>query len=282
MTLVLSISIVHCHSVDDSPQLNCYIKHLKNVGKLESHFPERPEPYQVSNCSELIESNNKILYQQLASTFLNSIFHDAVDCIISEMKNSNASDDYMKKLVYSKSNLNSTEKRKFQLELKQNFTSTLRNAAKSCKAFDREHQNQFDQYFKLFSDAVRDPLKEYCVRKYVLENKLINSATYKVSLNATTNSTEETCARFLEKFVESFTRDLVEVLKDNGRGFTDEELECFLKKLQKSKFVDKMLVIGVLSEINIGAVHKRRLVDFGLFRLPPPPCLTLSCSIQTF
>lgn len=256
VVIVLSISFVHCRSVDDSPQINCYIRHLKNAKKLESHFLERPEAYQVSNCSELIDSYNKKLYQQLASTVLSSIFHDAVDCIISEMKNSNASDDYMKRLVYSKSKLNSVEKQKIDLELKQNIKTTLKNATKSCKAFDGVHRKQFDQYFKLFLDAVKDPLKEYCVRKYVIENKLINTALYNVSLNPTANSTEETCARFLEKFVESFTRDLIEVLKDDGRGFNDGELECFLKKLQKSKFIDKMLVIGVLSEIKISEVQK--------------------------
>jgi hypothetical protein len=125
---------------------------------------------------------------------------------------------------------------------------------------------QFDSYLKVFSEGSRDSLKEFCVRKHVLDNKLMDASVYNLALTPNLNATESSCAKILESFTERFTKELIGVLSDNGRGFTEEEIDCFLGKLQRAKFMDQMLVIGVLSEVNITEVQKdeerRKYVEF--------------------
>jgi phosphoribosylaminoimidazole-succinocarboxamide synthase len=258
---------VDARSVDDSSHINCYIKHLKNANELDVNYPEITGDYKHVNCSELIKNNNNKLYQQIATNALSgSIFNDFSQCLIEELKTSNAANHYMKRLVYSNSNWTSELKQQKDKEVKNNIKVILRKVVKSCKVCEVLNGKQFDSYFKIFSEGSKDPVKEFCVRKHVLENKLIDTSTYNVTLEPNTNATELICAKKLESFAERFTKELITVLKDNGRGFTDAEVECFLARLQNVKFMDKMLVIGVLSEISITEAQKaderRKYVEF--------------------
>jgi hypothetical protein len=248
--------------------INCYIKHLKEVNKLDASYPEFAVANQTQNCVELIKINNGKVYQQISAKIRNELpFTESTDCILSEMKSQKSADDYMTRLVLSTSNtLTANEIQKKDQEIKLKIKATLRNATKSCKAFEKAHDKEFDSFFKIFSEGAADELKDYCVRKHVIDNKLLNTSIYNVTLNLNANATEISCAIILEKFAERFTKELMTTLKDDGKGLDELELECYLEKLHQSGFLNKLLVIGVLSQIGITEeqrkIERKNYVDF--------------------
>lgn len=256
-------------AVHDFSQINCYIKHLKAESKLDANYPEFNNASQIQNCSEIIKSNNKKLYENIALQIQSeSPLSESAECIVDEMKLRDSADDYMKRLVFSTSNtLTVTEKQQIDLKIKLNTKMTLKNAAKSCKAYEKVYEKEFDRFFKIFSEGESDKVKDFCVRKHVVDNKLMDFSVYNVTIfPENVNATQIVCAKILEKFAEGFTKGLIKTLRDDGKGFDEVELECFLGKLQKVKFMDKLLVIGVLSEIDITEEQKnaerKKYVEF--------------------
>lgn len=221
------------------------------MNKLDKTYPELSLTNRTENCTELIRNNNLKLFDQIATKIQNGIFSESTKCIINDLKARSTADDYIKRLVYSSSNMSTTEKQKKDLEIKTKIKETLKNATKSCKAYEGIHGKEFDRFFKIFSEGESDPVKDYCVRKHVISNRLIDTSVYNVTrVPENANATVSACAIVL--------KGLIETLKNDGKGFDENEVECFLRRLQHVKFMDRLLLIGVLSEMsNITEDQKR-------------------------
>lgn len=143
---------------------------------------------------------------------------------------------------------------------------TLISARAGSSAIPNTFGLVFDNVFVHKTEYGNDPMTDYCARKYVVENNLIDVNTYKVVLNHKNLDIEGiNCSKVLEtenKLVEGM---MTAAFVNPSR--TPSEVACMKQKVVQSGFVGKLMTIGVLSNVEITDEQKqnerRRFVEFG-------------------
>ena len=101
-----------------------------------------------------------------------------------------------------------------------------------------------------------DPTEDYCTRKLVVDNKLIDTTKYNIILNPKNlDVSAVNCEQELEKAFKSFEVILMKMVKDDD-DLNDEKSQCILNKYREQHFGHKLIRLGVLSELEISDENK--------------------------
>lgn len=122
-----------------------------------------------------------------------------------------------------------------------------------CEAKAKENGIIFDNLLLLQakkSDSETDKLIYYCIRKYAVDNKLIDSNRFKVNLNP--NNVDVSgfdCEHFMNGIAEGNAKDLATSLR--REGLSTKIIECAVDKFSQTSFNGILTVIFTVSEIDV-------------------------------
>lgn len=118
--------------------------------------------------------------------------------------------------------------------------------ATTCNDFG-EMFDEFDCSNSSYNDS--ELLEQYCVRKFVIENDLIDLSIYNVTMNPTNlNVTGVECDSMIEN---GFEAGLTRALDAKHHELTPEQKECIGDKLRNKKFYKQMLRTMVIKELQL-------------------------------
>lgn len=122
-----------------------------------------------------------------------------------------------------------------------------------CKT-EIDFGEDFDKLFMSQKRAVRnvtDYEEEYCVKKYLTKNNLIDTVQYNIVLNIQhINTTSLNCEAMIKKFNEDIYERLGIAYLNNPK-LKVEKVECALEKFREADYFDMIMKIAALTTINI-------------------------------
>lgn len=214
--------------------MNCHIRYLKNVGKLDENYQEFTNGNANAtdvNCDEIVKKRkNKIRAKMFSKTSTKPEDVEITTCMNSEFQSHHFEDiDIRRMLFVASETLTQDEKNIKMDEMSQESGELLLQAIVNCKAEEPfiEHmlenvfyRAKFDSMFK--SDIL---LSNYCMRKFVVDNGFIDTNIYNVTLNtANLNVTDVNCDEILKNYDAN--------LKDKKDVFNDGFLNCIASKAE--------------------------------------------------
>lgn len=263
-------SFVESRYIDSSAKTNCYIKYLKSIGKLDENFEEDSEGFNNDIACDF-ESLKQDIYRESALTIRRKTeFGKNTKCIMSELRSKNWAETQMLDIVYAsldaESNANKYAEKIAESEAAGDKIGV--NAFFYCLAAD-EFGEMFDKFIEDNSSSSEedDPVEEYCVRKYVVDNNLIDTTKYNLALNpknidVSNVNCDEIIAKTFKDFEKSITKTLID---DDDFDFNDTEAQCTLTKYREGNFGPKFMVAAILGELNLSAEgkaeEKKKFID---------------------
>lgn len=140
----------------------------------------------------------------------------------------------------------------------------IKNSARLCQ----EYRNKFD---KLFENTNKlSAHEEYCIKKYLIKNSLIDVYTYDIDPNPhKINITGLNCVEMIRKSNEEIYEQLTQAyltekpLTDSVGGETDRDrelrVECAIEKFREADYFDLMLKITALTTLAI--THEQKSLE---------------------
>jgi hypothetical protein len=204
------INVANSRVVNKYSDSNCYIRYLKGVGKLAPDFPEftNVEATDV-NCDEVVTEKKKEIYDEDEMEIrrdYKTAGDEFYNCMFSELKSRNLADELLKAYVFwaADDKLTQEEKVKFQTEEYDDRFQIKMASIVQCKGQRIFIEKLVDEAFfygpKLVSKTEENLFAEYCKRKFVVDNNLIDANVYKVTLNPTNlDVTNANCEEILTK-----------------------------------------------------------------------------------
>lgn len=134
----------------------------------------------------------------------------------------------------------------------------INNSIQICRQED-EVGNEFDVIFNATFDGTRNLTKheEYCIKKYLIKNNLIDIYTYDIDPNPhNINVTGLNCEEMIRKSNEEVYDQLSTIYFQKPNLSNDEKVECAVDKFREADYFDLVMKITALSTLNITSEQK--------------------------
>lgn len=219
--------------------MGCEIKYLKDGGFLPQTFPSKPPTTPCNALDTFVTETLKKLRVEYEK-----VNYDG-KCVEKAFKDGKMQRFWFLKNAYAKaSHINQAAKdseiKKVKEQEKQESSRVLRPCIEG-----RTFNELFDHLYSN-TDADLDKNEEYCVRKYCLENKLVDRS-YNVKINPRNiDTTKVNCDALIK-----------ESRKDSEKSFTDErgysidKKICFSVAFKNGKFFDNIALVSILKGTGI-------------------------------
>lgn len=237
---------------------------MKGNDKLETSFPELSVTNEIDDCQQVIKDVQSASYRKAAIAMRQLAgFSSHTPCVMEKLRSHRWADDFLLEVVYETSeNSSAAEKLKKVKEVDSSNDKVLTDSIRSC-LYEKEFGKVFEEFFKKddsssSSEEDDDATEDYCARKYVVEKNLVDSAVYTVVLNPKGLKVENiNCEVIIRKAFKEIQELLSKTFKeDDDLALSDKETECFMGKYREGNFLDRVLYIGVLSELDITEEQK--------------------------
>lgn len=209
-----------------------YLRSIEALSQGPRHFNE--SNLSQAECNSFVQEFRNNYYKDKAVNVLSSS-QDEVDCIIDHFKKKRVADVIMEDLIYSSSEIISDELRKEKTDAILNAVQKQElTAAKFCQFKIHFLRNYFDLLYQRYrrNEPKASPEREYCWRKYIVENNYIDTSDYNVTLNPLDIDTSGIdCMKILESTNEKSEQTIVEIFENTN----------FLPKCLKKAFNDHKL-----------------------------------------
>lgn len=259
-------AFVDSHAVFDQSKINCFIRHLKSVGKLEQSFPTYNDDDHIANCNDNLEEFPQVACKnESASFFKETDFKNYSKCIMDNLKSKNWTNDFMLKVIYEESeSLTEDVKTSKVKEIDASVAQTCHEVLTFCIT-EKYFGDIFDETFENdenISSEKQDETENYCNRKYVVDNNLIDSTKYNVIFNPKNiDVSDVNCEQVVKKAIDVMDNEIEDALR-NHRNFKNNEgkIQCALEKYRVENYITTRFKLVVLSELelNEGELAKER------------------------
>lgn len=237
----------------------------------ESFVVETKEVWLNDTIRVMMQSDDSSEEQDDDTKVFKEMYLTNPACFHEQLMALNYPEVVMRTYVYVKSNkLTGKLRKKYLAAVEADNTKIIIIACSICFP-EALFGTAFDEIFANSTDDEDEPLDDkqtdYCIRKFVVDNNLIDSDVYSVELNPDNldNVSELDCTEFVE--------DAFEELKDQLRNSfltysTQPKLQvrCMNRAIRKANSVNFMSRLSVLSELNLTdeakAVEKNRFIGF--------------------
>lgn len=245
------------------------VKHLKGLKILKEDFPEHNVGNHVANCTEVIRDTQEAAYDSVVFRIKLANFDKYKQCIVSDLKSHNWAEQGMEQAVILMSESISEQENNL-IRIQRTNNMIIQGALELCVNMDL-FGSLFDKMFSESSsseeedDDGEDPMSDYCTRKYVVEHNLVDKKVYKVIVNPTNlNVRGVNCETILEASIAELRDAVTAMLTSTSNNA--ETLKCREHTFVQSNFIDKMMALDVLSELNLTSEQKSsertRFIEF--------------------
>jgi hypothetical protein len=133
----------------------------------------------------------------------------------------------------------------------------INNSLAICRQAD-DFGVEFDKLFN--SDKKLTTREEYCIKKYLIKNSLIDVYLYDVDPNPhKVNVTGLHCEEMIRKSNEEIYDQLSSIYQHKNPNLSnDEKVECAIEKFREAEYFDLMTKITALTTLNITPEQKSR------------------------
>lgn len=276
--LITLVSIkIDATTTENNAKVNCYIRHLKSKEKLDADYPERADAGEGEDCDRLIKRTEKDLYKFSAqSSRRRSDFRKYTKCMTTVLRAEGWVDDVILQAVYrDNESLSIVEKQQKVAELDERISRAAEEAFSKC-VFEKKFEELFDRLSKASKDSSSDSsssseentssdnIDDYCGRKYIVDNNLVNQTVVLNPKNI--NMDDVDCdARLKEKFA-IFDAMLRAKLNDENLELNEQQVKCALTKYREAKFGDQFLAAAFIGSKKVNSAQrsfeKKRFVKF--------------------
>lgn len=127
----------------------------------------------------------------------------------------------------------------------------IQSSVVACKN-DDDFCEEFDLLFEQIKKQGGNSSEEYCVKKYLVKNNLIDNVKYNIELNPSNiNVTGLNCEGFIKKFNEDIYEELGFAYVKGSEVINFEKVECALEKFREEDYFDLMMKITALATVEI-------------------------------
>lgn len=237
------------------------VKHLKGLKILEENFAEHNVGSHVANCTEVIRETQEAVYDSVFFRIKLANFDKYKQCIVSDLRSHNWAEQGMEQAaILVSESISEQEKSSKTQAITIRNNRILQGALELCVNTDL-FGSLFDKMFSKSSSSEEededdeDPMSDYCTRRYVVEHNLIDKKVYNVIVNPTNlNVRGVNCETILETTIAELRVAVTSML--TSRSNNAETLKCREHKFVQSNFIDKMMALDVLSELNLTSEQK--------------------------
>lgn len=135
----------------------------------------------------------------------------------------------------------------------------INSSVVSCKSF-ADLGDQFDFFFEKDKELKKNTTnyeEEYCIKKYLIKNNLIDTVLYEINPNPhNITITGLNCEALIRKSNDDIYEQLGFVYLENMNLGNIEKVECALEKFREADYFDLMMKITALTTIDIPAEQK--------------------------
>jgi hypothetical protein len=168
-----------CAQTYDNAKINCFIRHIKKSKVLNTNFQELPTIREISDCNKIVDSALDVYLKKITESSildlgplnLENMLDKERKCFNAELKKRSVGDFILKLIIYR-----SLASVSFKLVIDQDKTRDhifeLIAASASYCTFNTVHDT--------FNN---ERIKNYCKRKYVLDNNILGLQDYNLTLN---------------------------------------------------------------------------------------------------
>jgi hypothetical protein len=214
-------------TAEQKATINCFINHLKQQGKLDATFPKYPtdSAADLSSCASII-ARVKRDFLTLAFKPFDDLSQQENDCIHNDASFNDMVLDCMLMTVYSESG-----RTKKLGEVTRNASASMFKPMIKCMS-DEFYAKGFDAFMSPPRRAYSEE-KFYCMRKFVVENDLIDKHVYDIAVNPKNlDFADVNCDNLITTIVDETYQDLMGGLEENVTA-------CIVKKHREAEFALK-------------------------------------------
>lgn len=259
MTILIAFFSI-CSDADEvytTTQLNCFMRFLKSEQKLDSDYPEFNVTRQYSDCESFVKDDMRETLKMMAFELrMESNSGLLLAYLIRDLKLGNLVENFWLTLIYSASDTMSKDDKEKKIEvLKSKSRIVTEIAAKECS-----YEHIFGAYFNTMvnerqNQILNEPLANYCARKEIIKNKLLNPS-YNLSANSNIDNSNVDCDAVLKPISDKFNNQIISMSRDESHDLTNENIQCFNQKSSEENFVLKNIAVLLLNELNLSNEHK--------------------------
>lgn len=257
--LAIATSFVDARPVNFAADIDCYIKYLKSVTKLQCDFPLHDVlSSEFEDCDAAVESFATSVYSEAAKKLEDDITTTEIaSCMVEEFRTHNYADGKMLSKVFDMSTQMSAVTKKDridEIEAKHEIIHT--DSVQRCIA-DKVFGAIFDGMFRTNKSS---SIESYCKRKFVVDNNMIDRKVHHFVVNPN-NVVDATanCDAVVSGMVSKLEAIMEAQIKPDGEdeALNESEAKCIMKQYRKKHFFNNMLLVSVFFDLNINEIQKK-------------------------
>lgn len=229
---------------------------------IESHLGMSDNENVTQTCQPVLDEFSSELYSELAKQFReDKDLVNIADCVSQRLAEANASEIMMKQLVYSSAHttkISESSKNKMLAELDEFLEKLMTASVMVCD--DTDISEMFEQLFEKgvneSSSEITDTENNYCLRRYTIENNLIDTNVHKLNINPQYNSID--CSAMNQAQMKE-TEDAIRIEFEEDLDRPSKKAKrCLLRAIRTSNYFDSSLRVRILAQIGISGDVKSK------------------------
>ncbi|XP_070500367.1 uncharacterized protein [Chironomus tepperi] len=255
LLILISYSSVKAAKSYSPGIINCYINHLKAKNLLGDEIQELPSVLKITDCSGLIDNVKSELVQETMVNIKKRLeINNKEQCVEDTLSKNNILDVTFVAVVYEV--LQESSDKKYEKEVNdanEKLENVIEDSVTYC-LFEDDFGDIFDGLFTDDKKKEEDTETDYCARKHVLDNQLLDTSVYTLKLNPNNISTDSIdCDEKIKLLIKDIEDDLV----DGTKKEPVKEYECRLNAFRRDKVSDRMMATYFFGEINMTDEQKQ-------------------------
>lgn len=250
----------------------CIADYLKSKGLIGNEFGSTKPLNPL--CEVIVEVTKSNILASVQQEILNDKdMSKESECVMESLKNSDFGNSLLLIYVYETSDNIANEEMQKKLKLaKSQVTHATFNSFMSCQA-DKKFTQIFDSLLNgddSSSEEETDEKEDYCIRKHIIDNNLINKNHFKLQLNPKNLDTSAIdCNVLYQKALKDAEDELVKALLEDDDSSEEQDVNkmkidpsnvtCVLESIRKGNFIDQMLHFDYIKEYDLTPVKKEEL-----------------------
>lgn len=267
------VPLINSRSIKGRETDTCIADYLKNVGLLDSRLGSNVPPSAL--CSAIVGvTKDQILQGVRLEVLSDKEMRKEVDCIMDNLKNSDFGNNLLLMYVYETADgIEEAERSEKLRQTQAKVTRTTFDSFIECEA-DSKFGDIFDALLKNDSSSEEDidPKEDYCIRKHIIENKLIDDHL-NLPLNPKNLDTSNIdCTILYAKSLKDAEDELVKALLDDDSSSEEDDsikdvkvqsgdVPCLMNLIRQGNYIDRMLQFDYVKELNLSAAKKTEMRD---------------------
>ena len=233
----------------------CVVNYLKKQNALSSKITFDVYDGDQEECDGLLARNHKVFYKKLLQTFQSlEQSKETLDCFINNMKATNFHQIHLERQVYRTiDNLPKRKQRKEVIKMNNMFEKQAANVMKLCLT-ETVYGALFDKLMTKSLEPNDEIIlkEEFCMRQYVVDNKLIDATLSNVNLNPeNVNVTEVDCKTIIDSEIDDEEVEWIDNFHPDDYKVPNARKRCIVQKFRNLKYFNTIAKIFVMSELTL-------------------------------